>query len=225
MLVWTFFLPLQGLRAQSKKANTYETFNKFYLQGVYHYIRRENDLARNDLIQATRLNDSVGAPYFYLALVERASGNTQAAAEYLDKACALDPERAKTYRKYYADTTGRNKEKNTTAPSAQSIAKDRDADDFVKRHRSFTAEYVWQKGNEYVEKYPFRPRLVYITAEAGKKLKKYDEAIRLLENGMDFAAMEPDLYPDYVRLLVELYELTGQKAKADKYRKLIQKHK
>lgn len=219
-VIWGMALGM--LSAQKEPEMHYEQFNALFFQGVLHYIKHETDKARNDFLAAIRLNDSIGASYFYLALVEKEEGNPEAAQQYLDKACALDSTHAGIYRQHFSQEIAFSISLTDTVPERnQSIAPARDVDDFLARAKDFSDAEIWRQGKSFVEKYPFRPHLVYTTALAGKKLKKYKEAIRMLENGMDFAMMDSKLYPDYVRLLVELYELTGQKAKAGTYRKLL----
>ncbi len=213
-------LPLSG----QDKESPYEKFNRHFFSGVYHYIRAEHDRAAEHLNQAARLNDSVAAVYYYLALTQKALHHDDQARAYLDKACRLDPARQDLFRKAFAGAgQPASSQKEADKKPSPMPAAGGGLEKFLAGYKQMDDAQVWEQGRQLIALYPFHVELIWITARAGYRTGHAPEAAALLENGMDFARTSPEWYRRYLQLLIDIYQQTGQTDKADRYRQLLKK--
>lgn len=218
--------------AQKSKETPYEKFNRLYVDGVYHYLTGEYEISENELHQCLQINDSIGAVYYYLALNRLAGDDKQTAGEFLETACRKQPAMAGKFRKAYAAEmqrmAGEQRMRERASTRVEQPGKKHpdnlpDKDTFMKDVSRMTPEQIWEKGSKLVERFPFDTRLILVTARAGIKSGHWNESAAMLENGIDFASTDKDLYRQYLTLLINIYQHTGNGAKAQHYRKLLEK--
>ena len=230
VLLLILLASFQLLTAQ-RGETPFEKFNRLYLDGVYHYITAEYERSEAELTQCLRMNDTVGSVYYYLALNRLAQGQNDAARRFLDSACQRQPGLAERFRKDFRYVSRRLHQSpvpkvTAVSPTGQKVQSGGNAlpgrEDFIRNAAKMPANRRWQTGRRLVERFPFDARLIFITARAGTETGHWNEAAALLENGMDFASVNRQLYRKYLTLLVRIYEHLGRKDKAGHYRKLLQ---
>ena len=221
----------QFLTAQ-RGETPFEKFNRLYLDGVYHYVTAEYERSEGELTQCLRMADTVGSVYYYLALNRLAQGQNEMARRYLDSACRVQSGLAEAFRRNFRAEARRLRKQATpqvsaTSPSGQKVevstSRLPDREQFLQNAAKIPPGKRWETGKKLVERFPFDAKLILITARAGTETGHWQEAARLLVNGIDFASVDPKLYRQYLTLLVRIYEHTGERAKAGHYRKLLEK--
>lgn len=213
------FLILSAFRLGAQNpVGKQEKFNRLFIEGVKEYILQNYQRSLDLFTETLNYTDTVPAVYFYLALNHAFLGDRTAAEINIRKAIRMQPENrifkktADTLFKTPAAVTPR-KIAAKNRPSGTS-----EANGFLSRINELSPAERYNRGRALSEKYPFDARLIYETAHAAFQLKKYDEAYRLLLNGMDFASVDVNLLKKYYLLLSRIAKAQGKYDKAEQWK-------
>ncbi len=216
-IFWFVLLGILSFNAfvSAQSETDYEKFNEYFFTGLNNYITGNPKEAIEAFKNCLKINDSSAVIYYYLTKSYYKARQNDKAGYYLDMALKLDPGnphfkklkseiKSSVVVKYEVKKETKNK-----------ISNENDALKILKQENDY------QKIKTLALKYPFYPTLQWEAAQKAFQQAHYKDAETFLLNGMDFALSKKNLIKKYYRLLMEIYQKTGNEEKASKYRRLL----
>ena len=199
----------------AQTATDYEKCNQYFFSGLNRYITGNAQEAVEAFKNCLKINDSSAVIYFYLAKSYLKAHQNDKAEYYLNIALKLNPDNSH-FRKLKNDLKQSTEVKYEVKTETKTkISSEKNALKILEQENEL------EKIKSLALKYPFYPTLQFKAAQKAFRKGHYKDAETFLLNGMDFAMTKKELLKKYYRLLLEIYEKTGDKEKADKYRRLI----
>ncbi len=202
-LIFSFLFGIFPFVSGAQNHKNLQKFNSNFFRGVNNYIIHNYSKSIKNLTDALIYNDSVAAVYYYLALNYHEKNMPEQKYTHIKKAIALQPGEP-VFRQILEkwEKEEKNLQNNTPLnPSEQNTHSETEKSLVYSLIQQQKFDEAYQSGKKLLEKYPYDVSLIYYTALAAYQLKKWDEARSLLENGMDFALTDKEMYGKFRELL------------------------